>query len=327
MTRVLVIEDDRRTAAEIAAALGDHGFDVECAYTGRDGLLKATAEKYDAIVLDRMLPGDLDGLGVLATLRTIGTEIPVLILSALSGVDERVRGLRAGGDDYLTKPFEFVELTARLDVLIRRRAMPQRETVLRVGDLQIDLLTREVRRAGRMIDLLPREYRLLEYLMRHAGRVVTRTMLFEEVWGYHYDPQTNVIDVHMGRLRRKLEEGELPQMIHTVRGSGYVLRAAIRWPVWGVFADFVRVHVLADRQLPAGRCRRLAQERNGIAKCHSLQRTLAAAGGASNTRSGGPPPDRALRRRRPLGRRRCRDPADSLAADGPAVRLLVVAGQ
>jgi len=180
MTRVLVIEDDRRTAAEIAAALGDHGFDVECAYTGRDGLLKATAEKYDAIVLDRMLPGDLDGLGVLATLRTIGTEIPVLILSALSGVDERVRGLRAGGDDYLTKPFEFVELTARLDVLIRRRAMPQRETVLRVGDLQIDLLTREVRRAGRTIDLLPREYRLLEYLMRHAGRVVTRTMLFEK---------------------------------------------------------------------------------------------------------------------------------------------------
>lgn len=224
MTRVLVIEDDRRTAAEIAAALGDHGFDVECAYNGRDGLLKATAEKYDAIVLDRMLPGDLDGLGVLATLRTIRTETPVLILSALSGVDERVRGLRAGGDDYLTKPFEFVELTARLEVLIRRHTIPQRETTLRVGDLQVDLLTREVRRAGRTIDLLPREYRLLEYLMRHAGRVVTRTMLFEEVWGYHYDPQTNVIDVHIGRLRRKLEEGELPQMIHTVRGSGYVLR-------------------------------------------------------------------------------------------------------
>jgi DNA-binding response OmpR family regulator len=159
-------------------------------------------------------------------LRTIRTETPVLILSALSAVDERVRGLRAGGDDYLTKPFEFVELTARLEVLIRRHAMPQRETTLRVGDLQVDLLTREVRRAGRTIELLPREYRLLEYLMRHAGRVVTRTMLFEEVWGYHYDPQTNVIDVHIGRLRRKLEEGELPQMIHTVRGSGYVLRRA-----------------------------------------------------------------------------------------------------
>jgi two-component system, OmpR family, response regulator len=226
MARVLVIEDDRRSSAEIAAALGDHGYDVECAYTGRDGLLKATAEKYDAIVLDRMLPGDLDGLGVLATLRTIGSETPVLILSALSGVDERVRGLRAGGDDYLTKPFEFVELTARLDVLIRRQVIPQRETVLRAADLQVDLLTREVRRGGQAIELLPREYRLLEYLMRHAGRVVTRTMLFEEVWGYHYDPQTNVIDVHMGRLRRKLEQGGLPQIIHTVRGSGYVLRAA-----------------------------------------------------------------------------------------------------
>jgi two-component system, OmpR family, response regulator len=226
MARVLVIEDDRRSSAEIAAALGDHGYDVECAYTGRDGLLKATAEKYDAIVLDRMLPGDLDGLGVLATLRTIGSETPVLILSALSGVDERVRGLRAGGDDYLTKPFEFVELTARLDVLIRRQVIPQRETVLRAADLQVDLLTREVRRGGQAIELLPREYRLLEYLMRHAGRVVTRTMLFEEVWGYHYDPQTNVIDVHMGRLRRKLEQNGLPQIIHTVRGSGYVLRAA-----------------------------------------------------------------------------------------------------
>jgi two-component system, OmpR family, response regulator len=225
MTRVLVIEDDHRTAAEISAALGDYGFDVECAYAGRDGLLRATAEKFDAIVLDRMLPGDLDGLGVLATLRTVGNETPVMILSALSAVDERVRGLRAGGDDYLTKPFESVELTARLEVLIRRNSMPQRQTVLRVGDLQVDLLTREVRRAGRPIELLPREYRLLEYLMRHAGRIVTRTMVFEEVWGYHYDPQTNVIDVHIGRLRRKLEEGEAPQMIHTVRGSGYVLRA------------------------------------------------------------------------------------------------------
>lgn len=224
MARVLVIEDDRRSSAEIAAALGDHGFDVECAYNGRDGLLRASADKYDAIVLDRMLPGDLDGLGVLATLRTIGNETPVLILSALSAVDERVRGLRAGGDDYLTKPFEAIELTARLDVLIRRKTTPQRETALRVGDLEIDLLTREVRRAGRSIEVLPREYRLLEYLMRHMGRVVTRTMLFEEVWGYHYDPQTNVIDVHVGRLRRKLEEGGLSQMIHTVRGSGYVLR-------------------------------------------------------------------------------------------------------
>ena len=224
MSKVLVIEDDRRTAAEIAAALADHGFDIDTAYTGREGLLKAAADEYEAIVLDRMLPGDLDGLGVLATLRTIGIETPVLILSALSAVDERVRGLRAGGDDYLTKPFEFVELTARIEALARRRAGPERETTLEYADLQIDLLTREVRRAGCTIELLPREYRLLEYLIRHPGRVVTRTMLFEEVWGYHYDPQTNVIDVHIGRLRRKLEEGGLPQLIHTVRGSGYVLR-------------------------------------------------------------------------------------------------------
>lgn len=225
MARVLVIEDDRRTAAEITAALNDHGFDVDAAHTGRDGLLKAAGEKYDAIVLDRMLPGDLDGLGVLSTLRTIGIETPVLILSALSAVDERVRGLRAGGDDYLTKPFEFIELTARLEVLARRQSGPVRETTLRFSDLEIDLLTRQVRRAGRAVELLPREYKLLEHLMRHPGRIVTRTMLFEEVWGYHYDPQTNVIDVHIGRLRRKLEEGGLPQLIHTVRGSGYVLRA------------------------------------------------------------------------------------------------------
>ena len=225
MTRVLVIEDDRRTAAEIAAALGDHGFDVECAYNGRDGLLKATAEKYDAIVLDRMLPGDLDGLGVLATLRTIRTETPVLILSALSAVDERVRGLRAGGDDYLTKPFEFVELTARLEVLIRRHAMPQRETTLRVGDLQVDLLTREVRRAGRTIELLPREYRLLEYLMRHANQVVTRTMLLENVWDYHFDPRTNVIDVHVSKLRQKIDAGAERPLLRTIRNAGYMLTA------------------------------------------------------------------------------------------------------
>lgn len=226
MARVLVVEDDVQTAAEIAAALGDYGFDVECAHSGRDGLLKAATDKYEAIVLDRMLPGELDGLAVLSTLRTVGIEAPVLILSALSAVDERVRGLRAGGDDYLTKPFDFVELTARLEVLVRRPAAPRRETVLHVGDLQIDLLTREVRRAGRLVELLPREYRLLEYLMRQPGQVVTRTMLFEEVWGYHYDERTNVIDVHIGKLRRKLDEGGLASMIHTVRGSGYVLRAA-----------------------------------------------------------------------------------------------------
>src|ERR1700674_1637171 len=226
MARVVVIEDDQQTAVKITAALGDHVFDVDVAHTGREGLLNAAGDKYDAIVLDRMLPGDLDGLGVLATLRTIGIETPVLILSALSAVDERVRGLRAGGDDYLTKPFEFLELTARIEVLVRRQAIPQRETMLRVGDLELDLLSRQVRRAGRPVELLPREYHLLEYLMRQPKQVVTRTMLFEEVWGYHYDERTNVIDVHIGKLRRKLDEGGLPTLIYTVRSSGYVLRAA-----------------------------------------------------------------------------------------------------
>jgi DNA-binding response OmpR family regulator len=225
--KVLVVEDDASTAAEIAAALQDHGFEVASADTGRDGLLRAAAERFDAIVLDRMLPGSLDGLGVLTTLRGAGVETPVLILSALSDLDERVRGLRAGGDDYLTKPFEFLELTARLDVLTRRRRGPaaERETRLRVADLEADLLTRMVRRGGRKIDLLPREYQLLEYLMRHAGQVVTRTMLFEAVWNYHYDERTNVIEVHVGRLRRKVDAEDEPALIHTVRGSGYVLRA------------------------------------------------------------------------------------------------------
>ena len=225
MTRVLVIEDDPQTAEEIKAALGDHGFEVDGAITGREGLLKAAAEGYDAIVLDRMLPGGLDGLGVLATLRTAGVEAPVLILSALSAVDERVRGLRAGGDDYLTKPFDFLELTARLDVLLRRQSAPHRETILRVGNLEMDLLSHMVRRAGTAIDLLPREYRLLEFLMRHAGQVVTRTMLFEEVWNYRYIEQTNVIDVHISNLRRKIESGNAEPMIRTVRGAGYMLHA------------------------------------------------------------------------------------------------------
>lgn len=225
MTRVLVVEDDPRTAREIRAALNDHGFEVETAGNGRDGLLKAAAEPFDAIVLDRMLPGELDGLGMLATLRAAGIEAPVLILSALSAVDERVRGLRAGGDDYLTKPFDFLELTARLDVLLRRRTGPQRETSLRVGKLEMDLLTRTVRCGGKPVDLLPREFRLLECLMRHADQVVTRTMLFEEVWNYNHIEPTNVIDVHIGKLRRKIEPDGNTPMIHTVRGAGYVLRA------------------------------------------------------------------------------------------------------
>jgi len=226
MTKVLVVEDDVQTAAEIAATLGDHGFEVEQAGTGREAVKRATSERFAAIVLDRMLPGGMDGLAVLASLRGLGVAAPVLILSALSAVDERVRGLRSGGDDYLTKPFESLELTARIEVLLRRGAVAERETVLRVGDLEVDRLTREVRRRGRKVELLPREYRLLEYLMRHPGQIITRTMLFEEVWSYRYDPRTNVIDVHMGKLRRKLDEGGLPSMIQTVRGSGYILHAA-----------------------------------------------------------------------------------------------------
>jgi two-component system, OmpR family, response regulator len=225
MTRILVVEDDPQTAAAIAAALEDTGYQVECSGTGRDGLLKAAGESYDAIVLDRMLPGGLDGLGVLATLRAAGVEVPVLILSALSALDERVRGLKAGGDDYLTKPFEFLELIARLQVLMRRRQMPQRETTLRVGNLEIDLLTRTVRRRGQVIELLPREYRLLEYLMRHPGQVITRSMLFEEVWHYRYDEPSNVIDVHVSKLRRKIDPDGTSPMIHTVRGAGYELHA------------------------------------------------------------------------------------------------------
>lgn len=226
MARVLVVEDDPPTAAEISAALKDHGFEVECAATGGEAVARAAGGPFSALVLDRMLPGNMDGLEVLATLRARGIACPVLILSALSAVDERVRGLRAGGDDYLTKPFESLELTARIEVLLRRGAGAERRTRLTVGDLEIDLITREVRRAASIVELLPREYLLLEYLMRHAGQVITRTMLFEHVWQYRYEPRTNVIDVHMGKLRRKLDEGGRPSMIRTVRGSGYVLRAA-----------------------------------------------------------------------------------------------------
>jgi two-component system OmpR family response regulator len=225
MTRVLVVEDDRQTSDEIRAAMGDHGLEVDQAATGREALLKAAAETYDAIVLDRMLPGGIDGLGVLSTLRAVGVEAPVLILSALSAVDERVRGLRTGGDDYLTKPFDFLELTARLDVLLRRPSAPPREATLRAGKLEMDLLSHAVRYAGKVVELLPREYRLLEFLMRHAGQVVTRTMLFEEVWNYRSVGPTNVIDMHISKLRRKLDPENSESMIWTIRGAGYMLRA------------------------------------------------------------------------------------------------------
>src|SRR5260370_2921987 len=184
---VLVVEDDAQTAAEIGAGLGDSGFDVDCAHTGREGLLKAGADTYEAIVLDRMLPGGVDGLTVLSTLRTVGVEAPVLILSALSAVDERVRGLRAGGDDYLTKPFEFLELTARIEVLVRRQAIPRRGTMLHVGDLGIDLLSREVRRAGRLVQLLPPEDHFPEYPVRRTKQGGRRAISLENASGFPYD--------------------------------------------------------------------------------------------------------------------------------------------
>jgi two-component system OmpR family response regulator len=221
--RILIVEDDPHTAAFIAKGLTEDGHTVDQADNGRDGLFLATTESYDAIVLDRMLPA-VDGLTVLRTLRGAGNAVPVLVLTALGDVEHRVEGLRAGADDYLVKPFAYAELSARIDSLLRRRQSAGSEvTELRVGDLELNLLTREARRGGRTIELQPREFRLLEYLMRQAERVVTRTMLLEAVWDYHFDPQTNVIDVHISRLRQKIDRGHAKPLLHTVRGAGYRL--------------------------------------------------------------------------------------------------------
>jgi len=222
--KLLVIEDDREAAAFLVKGLQESGHTVDHAEDGRQGLFLATSERVDAMIIDRMLPG-LDGLAIVAALRASGNHTPVLILSALDGVDDRVRGLKAGGDDYLTKPYAFSELLARLEALMRRGAGPKVETQLKVGELEIDLLARSVRRGAGEIELLPREFRLLEVLARHAGHVVTRTMLLEQVWDYHFDPQTNVIDVHISRLRQKIDKGHDKPMLHTVRGAGYCLRA------------------------------------------------------------------------------------------------------
>ncbi|WP_233836420.1 response regulator transcription factor [Paraburkholderia sp. ZP32-5] len=229
-SRILVVEDDRGAALEVTAALEDYGFDVECVATGHQGLLHAANGTFDAVVLDRMLP-DLDGLSILATLRNIGKQIPVLILSSLDAVDERVRGLRAGGDDYMVKPFDGLELTARLNALLRRRHAGDDAlmagSALRVDDLTIDSIGRTVQRAGHRVELKPREYSLLVFLMRHAGHVVTRSMLLESVWHTHASTQTNVIDMHISSLRRKISlEGRLSPMIVTVRNAGYILHAA-----------------------------------------------------------------------------------------------------
>jgi two-component system OmpR family response regulator len=223
--RILVVEDDRDVAGFVVKGLKEAGHVVEHATNGRDGLFLAASENFDAIVLDRMLPGGVDGLRLLETLRAQNNSTPVLFLSALAQVDERVRGLQAGGDDYLTKPFAFSELLARVNALARRGKSDGPVTKLAAGDLELDLLSRTVKRGGQKIELQPREFRLLEYLMRHAGQVVTRTMLLEGVWDYHFDPQTNVIDVHVSRLRQKIDKPFASALIHTVRNAGYMLRA------------------------------------------------------------------------------------------------------
>lgn len=222
--KILVIEDDSETASFMARGLKEHGHVVDVAPDGRDGLLQASAGEYDVLIVDRMLPG-IDGLGIIRTLRAAGTRTPVLFLTAMGGVSDRVDGLEAGGDDYLVKPFAFAELNARVSALGRRPALPEVTTALRVADLEMDLLTRQVTRGGRGIDLQPQEFRLLEFLMRHCDRVVTRTMLLEGVWGFHFDPRTSVIETHISRLRSKIDRDFPRQLLYTIRGSGYSLRA------------------------------------------------------------------------------------------------------
>ena len=222
--KLLVIEDDREAAAFLVKGLKESGHTVDHADDGRQGLFLATSERFDAMIIDRMLPG-MDGLAIVAALRASNNQTPVIILSALDGVDERVRGLKAGGDDYLTKPFAFAELLARIEALLRRHPSAPHSTRLKVEDLEFDLIARRVTRAGRELDLTARELKLLEYLMRRAGQVVTRTMLLEGVWDLHFDPQSNLIDVHISRLRQAIDRGTDQPLIHTVRGTGYVLRS------------------------------------------------------------------------------------------------------
>jgi two-component system OmpR family response regulator len=223
MPKLLLIEDDRETADEIIAEFVDRGFDVTWAASGIEGLDQARTGNPDAMIVDRLLPG-MDGLTIVEALRKDQVRTPVLVLSALGAVDDRVRGLRAGGDDYLTKPFELVELIARVEALLRRPANNP-EAKLRVGPLELDLMERTAKRGDRSIELLPREFRLLEYMMQRKDQVLTRAMLLEEVWKYKFVPQTNLVDVHMGRLRHKIDESNEPPMIHNVRGVGFVLRA------------------------------------------------------------------------------------------------------
>jgi two-component system OmpR family response regulator len=221
--KILVIEDNERVANFLKKGLTESGHTIDHADNGRDGMFLAVSEPYDAIIMDRMLPGGIDGLGIIVALRKDGNKIPILILSALSEVDDRILGLQSGGDDYLVKPFAFGELLARLDAILRRKQESSNESALNVGDLNMDLLSRKVTRAGKSVSLQPREFKLLEYLARHANQVVTRTMLLENVWDYHFDPQTNVVDVHISKLRQKIENGLTKPMLRTIRNAGYML--------------------------------------------------------------------------------------------------------
>jgi two-component system OmpR family response regulator len=221
--KILLIEDNERMAGFLLKGLREQGHTVDHAGNGRDGLFLAGSEPYDAMILDRMLPGGVEGLAIVEALRATGNKTPILILSALGEVDDRIRGLRAGGDDYLAKPFAFGELVARLDALVRRARDTGPGPEITVGDLRMDPRSRTVTRAGKPIQLQPREFRLLEFLLRHSGQVVTRTMLLENVWDYHFDPQTNVVDSHVSKLRRKIDADFDTPLLHTVRGAGYKL--------------------------------------------------------------------------------------------------------
>ena len=228
MKKVLLIEDDTELAEQIAAGLGDHGFEVDCASNGLEGLDKARSLRPDAMIVDCLLPG-LDGLGVIESLRRDQLQTPVLVLSGLRGVEDRVRGLRSGGDDYLTKPFALIELVARIEALLRRGA-DMRQTILQVGALELDLIERTAKRSDREVTLLPREFRLLEYMMRRPEQLLTREMLLKDVWNYNFVPATNLVDVHMGRLRHKVDgAGETP-MIYSIRGAGFILRETASRP-------------------------------------------------------------------------------------------------
>ena len=222
--RILLVEDDTQTADYVRTGLAQEGHNVAVSSDGREALLHAMGERWDLLIVDRMLPG-LDGLSLVRSLRAANDRTPVLFLTTMDGIDDRVTGLNAGGDDYLTKPFAFAELVARVAALGRRPPQAPTDTRLKIGDLEIDLLSRRVRRGAQPIELQPQEYRLLEYLARHANQVVTRTMLLENVWDFHFDPRTNVVESHISRLRGKIDRGQGCELIHTVRGAGYCLRA------------------------------------------------------------------------------------------------------